>query len=67
MVVGILEHQTMEFSRCINSSLGLVYPRQGADHMRTGNGISSSDAPKVEEAVGGPVCGLQIDAQSLGS
>lgn len=60
-VTGILEHQTMEFSRCINSSLGLLYTRQGADHMRTGNGIMTAVMLlKVEEAVGVQCVGYRL-------
>lgn len=60
-VMGILEYQTMEFSRCINSSLGLLYPRQGADHMCTRKGIMTAVMdPKDGGGSWGPVCGLQI-------
>ena len=44
----------MEFSWCINSSLGVPYPRQVADHMCTGKGTMtvSDDPQKMEEEVG---------------
>ena len=59
-VMGILEYQTMEFSRCINSSLGLLYPRKGADHMCTRKGIMTAVMdPKDGGGSWGPVCGLQ--------
>lgn len=60
-VMGILQCQTMEFSRCINSSLGLLYPRQGADHVCTRKAIMTVVvAPKDAGGSWGPVCALQI-------
>ena len=59
-VMGILECQTMEFSRCVNSSLGLLYPRQGADHMCTRKGLMEVlVAPEDAGGSWGPVRGLQ--------